>query len=138
MDDFNRYVLDTPKIGRPSKYPPVKTGNRYGYWLVIDDTPVKVGKDSKLYAKCRCTCNRICYVRTHDLKRGNSRGCGCSHSRNGLLKIGTKFNFWTILDFSRIINGNRYMKVQCDCGYVSEIRFSDLKRGKSKKLWMLS
>ena len=46
--------------------------------------------------------------------------------------IGKKFNFWTLLQDIGIVDGERVVKVICECGVENEVRFYALKKGKTK------
>lgn len=50
------------------------TGNKYGRLTVVEYTGTKM---RKALWKCICECGNTTYVRSHKLKDGNTRSCGC-------------------------------------------------------------
>ena len=45
--------------------------------------------------------------------------------------IGDKHGHWTIIGNTRTRNKQTYVKVQCDCGTISEVSLTCLLRGKT-------
>lgn len=45
--------------------------------------------------------------------------------------IGDKYGHWTIIESARTRNKQTYVKVQCDCGIISEVSLNCLLRGKT-------
>lgn len=120
------------KADKRIKYPPIEDGGVYGYWTVINANPVQVGRGVHYFVKCRCVCARIQYVRTCDLKNGNSKSCGCARAQRGLRKVGKKFNRWTIEEIAEIRAGKRFVHAICDCGFKAKIRLHSIVNGETK------
>jgi len=53
-----------------SKYPPVKTGNRYGRLIAIKEV-----EDKKWL--CKCDCGNVKSIASASLRSGATRSCGC-------------------------------------------------------------
>jgi hypothetical protein len=62
------------KVGRPSRIPPIPTGSRFGHLVVLGVAGTK--RRARQYL-CRCDCGHQSIVAGADLKRGNTRSCGC-------------------------------------------------------------
>ena len=51
------------------------TGNKYGYWTVIERS--KTDSHRNVFWLCRCKCGTERPVRAWDLTSGKSKSCGC-------------------------------------------------------------
>ncbi|WP_432643346.1 helix-turn-helix domain-containing protein [Acidaminococcus sp.] len=56
---------------------PVRVGDRYGYWTVLEPPDYKTRK-----VRCQCDCGRVRNVFLVQLYRGLSTSCGCHHVDN--------------------------------------------------------
>lgn len=56
------------------------TGQRFGYLVVA----YQFGVDKKGRAewRCKCDCGNICTVKSHNLRRGGTKSCGCYRRKN--------------------------------------------------------
>ena len=74
------------------------TGQKFGRLTIIEFDGVKNGNSQW---RCQCDCgNNIKIVDGQNLKRGQTKSCGCLlKERENLL--GQKFNRWTILERGR-------------------------------------
>lgn len=110
----------------------VMINKQFNYWKVIGESPKGLGDPYKKYWFCQCVCCVKKHVREDDLKSGKSKSCGCSRSTYLLNYIGQKFHHWKILSIGSIRNNHRYVKCECDCGYLADIRLSAIKTNQSK------
>ena len=51
--------------------------------------------------------------------------------RKLMYNIGDKYGHWTIVGTAEVRNKQTYVKVQCDCGTISEVSLTCLLRGKT-------
>lgn len=80
------------------------TGKRFGRLLVLDFGHQKQGKGR--FWRCRCDCGSETLTRSGDLRRGDTRSCGCIHreqlvarnaTQNGLAKAHWKaYQAWCV------------------------------------------
>ena len=94
----------------------INIGDKFGDWTVLN--PNVYSKNGHVYAQCQCKCGTIRDIATSALKRGKTSMCkSCSaRSRTTILKIGSKYKHWTIIDGPIYKNNTAYYKVKCDCG----------------------
>ena len=52
------------------------TGERFGRLIAVQKTTERT-KDNHLLWKCVCDCGNVVFVRSTDLKKGNTKSCGC-------------------------------------------------------------
>ena len=79
--------------------------------------------------KCQCSCGRITYVRSRDLRSGRIKSCGHFNITGKLNDItGKKFGEWTVLKYA----GNKKWECRCSCGKIKEVESSKLLRGMTK------
>lgn len=92
-------------------------GEKFGYWEVIDNTPII--KSGHTYIRVRCKCGKEEEKSLSDLKSGRSTGCrSCkARERSPKIQIGDKYKHWIIVD-GPVINDRRQImwQVKCDCG----------------------
>lgn len=90
-------------------------GDEYGYWTIIGDSD-KHGYNNSTYVKCKCICGKIKDVDFSNLKRGNSKSCGCIKPIKKVYKyninVGDVFGKLTVLEN---IKGNDRAKYKCLC-----------------------
>lgn len=55
-------------------------GQKFGKLLVLEKTNEKAKNNGEYKYKCICDCGKKILVRGSNLKQGNSKSCGCSHS----------------------------------------------------------
>lgn len=68
------------------------TGRVFGGLIVLKITPIKKWG---LHWKCLCSCGVIKIINGHNLKRGNTKSCGCNGKYQTHGKTGTKeYNIW--------------------------------------------
>jgi hypothetical protein len=113
------------------------------YWKITDPTVIN-GK-----VMCECVCGAIKMVNYNNLKRGNSKSCGCIRPQKELpiltehrgYKKGDKINKLTIIDdpfYKLCPNGNNkfnnfiFFKCLCECGTIRECKASNVINGNLK------
>lgn len=95
------------------KSKPLKVGDRYGEWVVIDK-----GKKSG-HSLCRCSCGVEREVNNQSLKNGRSRSCGhVTRERMDARILGKKFGKLTPL---KRVSGSKRAKYLCKCDCGNEV-----------------
>ena len=107
-------------------------GMRFGRWKVLKKVskPLKSGKGTTVYFKCRCGCGTVKLVSSVSLRMGQSRSCGC-------LKFADLANmkFGRLLVIKMIGKNKTHQALwecQCDCGNKTISTTADLKSGNKK------
>lgn len=90
-----------------------------------DDAP----NGGELQWICRCDCGKEGIYRGHNLKRGNTKSCGCMNHKKIHHFEGQKFGLWTVL--SRSAKRKNYWLCRCDCGKIGEVDSHNLRRSKT-------
>ncbi len=86
---------------------------------------------------CKCECGTEKQIVLKDLKRGDTKSCGCLNREQKLnIKEGDIFGYWSIVNEVSPYKDNqgntmRKFKVKCTCGKEKEITLNSLKQGKS-------
>lgn len=111
------------------------TGQRFGYWTVIEMG--ERSKTGRIRWKCKCDCGNVCDVKPNMLKSGRSKSCGCgiSGKRNATEDLtGKRFGRLTVLkqDKSRLKAHNIYWICKCDCGNEKSVSTGNLRGGNVK------
>lgn len=94
-----------------------EVGEKFGYWEVVDNTPIV--KNGHTYVKVRCKCGKEEEKCLSDLKNGRSTGCrSCkARERSQEIKIGQKYKHWIVISGPQVNNRHKIMwQVKCDCG----------------------
>lgn len=107
--------------GRPREIAEGKVFNNY--------TVIKYIANGKYLCKCKCGEERT--VLLYRLKHRNIKSCSKCRLIHGLPRIkleGTKIGKWNVLEYS----GNQEYLCRCDCGTIKNVRYGNLKQGKSK------
>lgn len=92
-------------------------GEKFGYWEVVDNTPIV--KSGHTYIKVRCKCGKEELKCLSDLKNGRSTGCkSCkARERSRKVQIGDKYKHWTVIDGpGKNSSGSIIWLCICDCG----------------------
>jgi hypothetical protein len=101
----------------------ITPGQKFGEWTIIRE----VGGYPRNFL-CKCSCGLTKEVRLGQLRRGQSKSCGCVNK----VKItpGQKFGEWTVI---RKIGGRETILLcECSCGVKREVYYQQLKSGHSK------
>ena len=102
-------------------------GEKFGYWKVIDNTPVI--KSGHTYILVRCKCGKEELKCLSDLRNGRTTGCrSCkARERSRKINIGDKFKHWTVIEGPRTTKHQTIeWLVQCDCGSTRWIQGNEL------------
>lgn len=94
----------------------INVGDKFGDWTV---TNINVpSKNKSRYVLCQCKCGYMGEVNASALRTGRSSSCkSCAKRKNTtILKVGSKYKHWTILEGPIYKNSTAYYKVRCDCG----------------------
>lgn len=109
------------------------TGQRFGKLVALRPTEQRVC--GQVVWECRCDCGEITFVASGNLRRGNTRSCGCLHSqvvseasRNDLQ--GKRFGRLTVIAATeKRQNGSVVWQCRCDCGNSVLVSAADLQKG---------
>ena len=102
-------------------------GQRFGR-LVVEGR--EENKGSEVCWKCKCDCGKTCVVRAGDLKRGNTKSCGCIRVDN---ISGQRFGKLTVVsEHGRNSWGDVQWLCLCDCGSQTVVTTTHLRQGKVK------
>ena len=96
-----------------------KIGDQFGYWKVIDNTPVV--KSGHTYIMVECKCGKQELKCLSDLRNGRSTGCrSCkARERSQKISIGDKYKHWTVIGGPKTNEYNCLVwECQCDCGTI--------------------
>lgn len=96
----------------------ISAGDSFGQWTIVEQDL----NCSKVYRKwiCRCTCGVIRSVIESNLKRGLSKGCGCTSPRSFVDLHGRKFGRLLVKSISSS-RGGLIWRCICDCGNEKDI-----------------
>lgn len=93
-------------------------------------------RNKNAYWECKCECGNSHIAAGSDLRRGNTKSCGCARkimqSTSKFKDIsGQKFGRLQVIKFTRMQGKGRssYYECVCDCGNVKEIARQSLVRG---------
>ena len=108
------------------------TNQRFGKLTVLYELPERVNK--RILWHCKCDCGKEIDVIGSNLKRGNTKSCGClrhnsppnkedlANQQFGLLKV--------INVYQKDKQGRTYYNCLCQCGNYKNVRSDHLKSGK--------
>ncbi len=110
-------------------------GQRFGRLTVLEMSETHITpKGRNVYMwKCLCDCGNLTVVSTSSLRNGNTKSCGCfqkemAHKTNSENLAGKRFGRLVAVDEVHK-NGLLYCNCVCDCGNITEVLPSHLKRG---------
>ena len=123
---------------RPKARPVVFPGERYGRLVVIEQAePPAVGprggrsvSKSGRYYRVRCDCGTETVVKSSDLKRGNTRSCGClPGGPHRVIFPGDVFGRLTVVEeVKREGQHGRNYRCRCSCGGETIVPTGSLRR----------
>ncbi|MEG2251351.1 MAG: hypothetical protein RR967_07825 [Anaerovoracaceae bacterium] len=105
------------------------TGMKFGMWTVIERA--KNDKYNLTRWICKCDCGNEAVVNGNSLKRGGSKGCGCSRYKEMRKEeIEKRYGKLVVIRGSHVSEDKRMMYLcKCDCGNELITRIDSLKRG---------
>ena len=119
----------------------IQPGTVFGYLTVIKDLGLKESiseNHKRRYSLCKCICGKEIEVQNHALESGYKKSCGCMryvNKKGTNIKnlAGQRFNALTVLKDSgeRTKEGNVLWLCKCDCGRLTKISTSNIKRQKT-------
>ena len=99
------------------------TGKICGCWKVIERDYHPKSKSHETFWKAECqNCGNIASVRKTDLDKQPQSCNNCKGKPIYSIKAGDKFGLLTVLDKPFTRNNKMYVKCQCDCGNIIEVR----------------
>lgn len=141
-------------MGRRGKPQQNLVGQRFNHLTVLEMIPGSLTRTPSV--RCQCDCGNIVIATTSNVKRGNTKSCGCiKHGHGGPRKkverlvertpdqcrrlspkadlTGQRFGMVTVTGFAgRDRNGKPVFDCVCDCGKTCQIRGSSLIEGDTK------
>lgn len=105
------------------------TGNKYGMLTVIEEA--ERDKNGRRWL-CECECGNKKIILGKNLKKGNTKSCGCLKAKNpNARKDLTGQKFGKLLVLGEPYSGPRgtYWKCLCDCGNIIDKPSTDLVHG---------
>lgn len=109
------------------------TGKICGCWKVIERDKNPTSKSHETFWKCECQrCQTIVSVRKCDLKKEPKSCNNCKGWGSRSYKIGERYGLLTIIGEGSFRGNHTYVKCQCDCGNIIEVRLEHLK-GQGRK-----
>ena len=105
-------------------------GKKFGRLTVLE----YAGNSSYL---CECDCGNKVTVLTSNLKKGNTKSCGClsqeiRSSSHLIDEVGNKYGMLTVESYAYSQDGKVYWNCVCDCGAKHITRGEYLRSGQSK------
>lgn len=97
------------------------TGMKFGRLTIIKDSGKRL--DKRVIWECLCDCGQTAYIIAQNLRRGNTKSCGCLSNEirgKSLRKDISNQRFGRLLVIKCIgsKNGARQWLCQCDCGNI--------------------
>lgn len=101
-------------------------GDKFGFWTVVDNTPLI--KSGHSYVRVRCKCGKEEMKCLSDLFNKRANGCrNCmARLRGNNLNIGDKFKSWTIINGPEIKNNSQLWECKCKCGKTRWFQAAEL------------
>lgn len=104
------------------------TGKTCGCWKVIerDKNPKSKSHETFWISECQ-RCGNIASVRTTDLKKEPKSCNKCKGLELRSYNVGDKYGLLTIIDKALSKGNHSYVKCQCECGNIIDVRLEHLK-----------
>jgi hypothetical protein len=109
------------------------TGRKFNKLTVLKFAGVR---SKNAYWECKCDCGNIKSIIGSDLKRGQTRSCGCATAEFQASKkfkdlTGNIYGRLTVIRFVRMTEERRMSiyECKCECGAIKEIERANLVRG---------
>lgn len=107
------------------------TGQKYGRLLAVKRTVNDRFNQTRWI--CACDCGKEVIVSSGNLKKGNTRSCGCLHIPD---LIGERFGKLIVIKNVKrpqnLKNTEAYWECQCDCGNIVIVSARSLRSGNTK------
>ena len=105
------------------------TGQKFGELIALKRVYLKELGEERW--ECQCSCGKITYVKTNNLRSGNTKSCGCNKFKIEDLS-GKQFGFWTVIKRAES-SGEKHIKWECKCicGEIRKVRGDALKNQRS-------
>ena len=100
-----------PNAYRGVRPPSIAPGERYGAWLVLEDTANRSG--GKRMFRCECRCGRVKLVNAGNLRSGKTKSCGKCRPD---IRAGQRFGRLLVVEDEQ---DPQAVKTLCDCERVS-------------------
>lgn len=109
-----------------------ETGKRYGKLTVLRKSSDSKSKHIKWI--CQCDCGKQVEVVGSNLRRGNTKSCGCLRGSVKVInEIGNIYGKLTVIERAGSYNNSiATWKCKCDCGRIVEVLGTNLRAGCSK------
>ena len=111
------------------------TGKKFTHLMVLKHAGmIPSGQQKQSSWLCLCDCGKEVVVSNNNLKRSNTKSCGCHHVRmakeHNLKEItNQRFGMLVALEYVETRNKNAHWKCICDCGNEAIIAACALKNG---------
>lgn len=111
------------------------TGERFGRLIVISRS--SNDRFGRTHWICRCDCGIKVEVSSNNLRRRNTKSCGCykrdvASNRYIVNLIGKRFSRLIVIDRAKNKGARVYWLCKCDCGNEVEVSSSNLRSGHVK------
>ena len=107
------------------------TGQRFGKLTAI--RPTEKRKRKVVVWECKCDCGNVVYVVYSNLKKGETKSCGCLLEKLRVQNItGQRFGRLVVIRLSDERKGKTTWECKCDCGNVVLVQNSSLQKGNTK------
>lgn len=112
------------------------TGQRFGHLVAIE--PTEERRDNSIVWRCVCDCGREHLVTAKDLRKGNTKSCGCQ-KRPIFDLTGLTFGRLTVVaPTGRTYQNNQIWHCVCSCGNEVDVMGRSLTSGNTKSCGCLS
>lgn len=112
----------------------IEPGDRFGRLTAVDNFLRRGSRQNRRYWRCRCDCGQIAEVPADNLRRGQTKSCGCiNRDRVKSIKPGDRFGKLTVVeDAGRDRRGQALVRCRCDCGKEAIARASRIRTGSQR------
>lgn len=127
-----------PKMRAPRNIAEDLTGRQFGDLTVLRRAPND--KDNRVCWVCLCSCGKECVVKARNLKRGNTKSCGCRKHRTPCTwrdLTGMRFGRLEVL-YPEESRAKSIWHCRCDCGREVGVFADNLLRGLTKSCGCLN
>lgn len=114
------------------------TGQRFERLVVLQHGGIlPSGQKTESFWRCLCDCGNEVLVSNNNIKRGQTKSCGCyqkdrAKEANLTNIAGRRFGMLLAVEYVGTRNKNAYWRCMCDCGKETEASACSLKSGGTK------